>query len=147
MLVFSLNLCNIELMITVIEQVKYWTDSAERDYATMEVLLSSKRYPESLFFGHIVLEKMLKAFVVLETKEQPPKIHNLVVLEKMATLNLGDDVKDYFVVVNTFNIRARYDDYKKAFYKTCTKEYAEENMQKIIKIYKDLCQLMTQKKL
>lgn len=56
-------------MISIDEQVKYWTDGAERDYATMQVLLDSKRYPESLFFGHIVLEKMLKAFVVLETKE------------------------------------------------------------------------------
>ena len=133
-------------MISVDKQVKYWTNSAERDHTTMKALLSSKRYPESLFFGHIALEKMLKAFVVLETKEQPPKIHNLVILEKLANLNLGDDTKDYFVVVNTFNIRARYDDYKEAFYKTCTKEYTKEHIQKITKIYKNLCQQMKQKK-
>ena len=112
-------------MISIDEQVKYWTDGAERDYDTMQALLQSKRYPESLFFGHIVLEKTLKAFVVLETKEQ---------------------VRDYLTVANTFNIRARYDDYKKAFYKTCTKEYAEENSQKITKLYKDLCQQMKQRK-
>ena len=53
-------------MISINEQVKYWTDGAERDYATMQVLL----------------EKMLKAFVALETKEQPPITHNLVLLEK-----------------------------------------------------------------
>lgn len=135
-----------KVMISIKEQVTYWTDGAERDYATMQVLLDSKRYPESLFFGHIVLEKMLKAFVVLETKEQPPKIHNLIILEKMANLNLDNDIKDYFVVANTFNIRARYDDYKKAFYKVCTKEYAEENFQKITELYKNLCQKMAQKK-
>jgi len=133
-------------MITNAEQVKYWTDSAERDYATMKVLHDSKRYPESLFFGHIVLEKVLKAFVVLETKEQPPKIHNLVVLEKLANLNLSEDIKDYFVVVNTFNIRGRYDDYKEEFYKTCTQEYAKENSEKISEIYKTVCQQMKQKK-
>ena len=109
-------------MISIDEQVEYWVDGAERDYATMVVLFNSKRYPESLFFGHIVLEKMLKAFVVLETKEQPPITHNLVLLEKMTSLYLDEDLKNYLVVVNTFNIRARYDDYKKAFYKTCTKE-------------------------
>lgn len=134
-------------MISIDEQVRYWTDGAERDYDTMQALLNSKRYPESLFFGHVVLEKMLKAFVVRETKEQPPKIHNLVILEKVANLNLGDDIKDYLVLVNTFNIRGRYDDYKQAFYKICTKEYAEENIRRITEIYKDICQKMTQKKL
>ena len=132
-------------MISIDEQVKYWTEGAERDYDTMQTLLSSKRYPESLFFGHIVLEKILKAFVVLETKEQPPKIHNLIVLEKMTNLDMDESVKDYLTVVNTFNIRARYDDYKQVFYKTCTKEYTEENFQKIIKLYKNLCQIMKQK--
>ena len=133
-------------MISIDEQVEYWVDGAERDYATMVVLFNSKRYPESLFFGHIVLEKMLKAFVVLETKEQPPITHNLVLLEKMTSLYLDEDLKNYLVVVNTFNIRARYDDYKKAFYKTRTKEYTEENFQKIDLIYKQLCQQMKQKK-
>ncbi|MCX6719248.1 MAG: HEPN domain-containing protein [Candidatus Taylorbacteria bacterium] len=133
-------------MITIDEQVKYWVNGAERDYATMEVLLTSKRYPESLFFGHIVLEKMLKAFVVLETKEQPPKIHDLSYLAKLANLDLEKDVLDYFELVNKFNIRARYDDYKKAFYETCTKEYTEVNFQRITEAYKKLCQKMTQKR-
>lgn len=134
-------------MISIDEQVKYWTNGAQRDFETMQVLLTSKRYPESLFFGHIILEKMFKAFVVLETKEQPPKIHNLVFLEEMSRLHLPDDVRDYLAVVNTFNIRGRYDDYKQAFYKICTKEYTEENIKKIIEIYKNLCQKMKQQKL
>ncbi len=134
-------------MISVDEQVKYWTDGAERDYDTMQILLHSKRYPESLFFGHTVLEKTLKAFVALETKEQPPKIHDLSFLAKMANLNLEKETLDYFELVNKFNIRGRYDDYKKAFYKICTKEYTEENFQKITALYKNLCQQMKQKKL
>ena len=134
-------------MISIDEQIAYWTDGAERDYDTMHALLTSNRYPESLFFGHIILEKMLKAFVVQETREQPPKIHNLVRLEEMSNLHLSEDVKDYLVVVNTFNIRARYDEYKTSFYKMCTKEYTEENFRKITKIYKDLCQRMKQKRL
>ena len=134
-------------MISIDEQVKYWTDGAERDYDTMQVLLSSKRYPESLFFGHIVLEKTLKACVVLETKEQPLKTHDLSFLAKTANLNLEKKVLNYFELVNKFNIRSRYDDYKKAFYKICTKKYTEEHFQRITKIYKDLCQRMKQKKL
>lgn len=133
-------------MISIEEQVKYWTDSAERDFVTMDVLLISKRYPESLFFGHIVLEKMLKAFVVLKTKEQPPKTHDLSLLAKVANLGLNKDILDYFELVNKFNIRARYDDYKKAFYKACTKKYAEENTQRISQVYTQLCQQMKRKR-
>ncbi|MDO8592697.1 MAG: HEPN domain-containing protein [bacterium] len=133
-------------MLSIGEQVKHWTDSAERDCATMKVLLNSRRYPESLFFGHIVLEKMLKAFVILATKEQPPKIHDLSYLTKLADLGLDKNTLNYFELVNKFNIRARYDDYKKAFYKSCTKGYAEEHVQKITKIYKELCQKIKQKK-
>jgi HEPN domain-containing protein len=84
---------------------------------------------------------MLKAFVAMETKEQPPKAHDLSFLAKLAKLDLGKDILDYFELVNKFNIRARYDDYKKAFYKTCTKKYTEENFQKITEIYKNLFRL------
>jgi len=133
-------------MISLDEKVKHWANSAERDFATMKMLFSSRRYPESLFFGHIVLEKMLKAFVMAETKNEPPKMHDLSYLTKLANLGLDKDVLDYFELVNKFNTRARYDDYKKAFYKTCAKEYAEEHIKKIAKIYKDLCQKIKQKK-
>ena len=47
---------------------KYWQIIAERDYETMLGLFKIKRYPESLFFGHIVLEKILKGLVVAEIK-------------------------------------------------------------------------------
>jgi len=40
--------------------VEYWQATAKRDYETMLGLFKIKRYPESLFFGHIVLEKILK---------------------------------------------------------------------------------------
>jgi len=48
--------------------VEYWQKTAMRDYETMLGLFKIKRYPESLFFGHIALEKILKTLVVQETK-------------------------------------------------------------------------------
>ena len=43
-------------------------------------LFSIKRYSDSLFYGHIVLEKILKALVVQKIGEKLPKIHNLETL-------------------------------------------------------------------
>ena len=132
-------------MLSIEDQAKYWRESAQSDFKTMKVLFDGKRYSDSLFFGHIVLEKILKAFAVLETKKEAPKIHNLIRLVEMAGIDLTDDTLKYIATVNNFNIRARYDDYKNSFYKECTKEYVAENLTKIAKIYKMLCQKLKQK--
>ncbi len=44
---------------------------------------------------------------------------------------LTDVQNDFLATVTTFNIRARYDDYKLAFYKTCTKEFADKWLMKL----------------
>jgi hypothetical protein len=40
--------------------IKYWQKTAEHDYEVMLYLFKGKKYSESLFFGHIILEKILK---------------------------------------------------------------------------------------
>jgi hypothetical protein len=40
-------------------------------------------------------------------------------------MNLPDDYEEWFDVISTFNLNARYDNYKQEFYKLCTKEFAE----------------------
>jgi HEPN domain-containing protein len=105
--------------------IKYWTDSSDRDFKTMQHLFEKKDYHWSLFMGHLVVEKLLKAFFVKRVDNNPPFIHNLTRLADRAELYLTEEQKDFLATVTTFNIRARYDDYKLAFYKTCTKKFAE----------------------
>lgn len=94
--------------------------------------------PEPFFYSHIVLEKILKAFVVMETKERPSYTHNLVELAQEANLDLEDAEMDLLAEVNRFNIRTRYPDYKLKFYKQCTKEYTQGYLHKIKSLYKKL---------
>lgn len=126
--------------------VEYWQKTAKRDFGTMNGLFRIKRYPESLFFGHIVLEKILKGLVVKETKEDAPYIHNLTKLVEFAKCNLSKDEIDLLDEVNDFNIRARYPEYKLQFYKQCTREYAKKYLDEIIKLYTKLCQKLKQEK-
>jgi len=133
-------------MLSIKNQIEYWQDGAAESYKTMVALERSGRYSDSLFFGHLILEKILKAFVVLETKSEAPKIHNLIRLHELGDVGLREDDLEYIATINDFNIRGRYDDYKKAFYKTCTKEFTARNSAKIIEIYKMLCQKLEQKK-
>ncbi len=126
--------------------IDYWIKTAEHDFDTMLVLFKTKRYSDSLFFGHIVLEKILKGHVVRHTKEQAPYIHDLVRLQELATLILSPEEVDLLDTVNNFNIRSRYPEHKFLFYKTCTKEYTNTYFPHIIALYKKLCRKLKQKK-
>lgn len=120
--------------------VKYWVETSQHDYKTMMGLFRIKRYSDCLFYGHVVLEKILKALVVQKTKKQAPYTHNLARLAELADLDLTEqqlDLLDYF---NRFNIRARYPDVKFEFYKMCTKVYTERYLKEIKRLYKFLCQ-------
>jgi HEPN domain-containing protein len=106
----------------------------------MEVLFSSKRYSDTLFFGHIILEKIIKAHIVKQTKQQTPYSHNLIMLAEQAQLDLTDEEWKLLGTVNEFNIRTGYPEQKLDFYKKCTKKYTENYLQKIKLLYKKLCQ-------
>lgn len=120
--------------------IKYWQKTAEHDHKTMMSLFNSKRYSDSLFYGHLALEKILKALVIKETKDHAKPIHNLVVLSKDANLLLDKVDLEFLAEMNKFNIRARYPDYKLSFYKLCTLRYTEPRIKKVKALYKKLCQ-------
>lgn len=130
--------------ISVKQSIEYWKKTAERDHETMLVLLRLKRYPESLFYGHIVLEKILKALVVQQIKSQAPYIHDLTRLAVLANVPLTKGITTLLNTVNDFNIRARYPEYKFTFYKRCTKTFTEKYAASINQLYQDLCQTLKQ---
>ena len=126
--------------------IKYWQITAEHDYDTMVGLFKIRRYSDCLFFGHIILEKVLKGLVVKKTKEQAPYIHDLIWLREIAEIELKKEEIKFLNKVNDFNIRARYPEYKLQFYKQCTKDYTKDYLKEIIKLYEKLCQKLKQKK-
>jgi len=123
--------------------VDYWLTIGKHDYKTMLALFKSKRYSDSLFFGHIVLEKILKAFVVKKTKKDAPYTHNLVRLNELANIKLPKKNVELLFEVNEFNIRSRYPEDKLKFYRTCTREYAKSYLNKIDNLFKKLCLKLT----
>jgi len=101
------------------EHIKYWLDSAEHDLETLDALYETGKYDWSLFIGHLVLEKLLKAiFVKNNDNKIPPKLHNLVRLSEESHLMIDNNKKIILDKINDFNIEVRYPDYKNEFYKT-----------------------------
>jgi HEPN domain-containing protein len=103
--------------------IKYWSDSSDEDFDTMITMFENKKFNWSLFVGHLMIEKLLKALYVKTNNDYPPFIHNLLRLAEKCDLELTDDQKLFLVTVTAFNINARYDDYKMSFQQKCTAEY------------------------
>jgi HEPN domain-containing protein len=115
------------------EHIKYWIESSDKDYKTMCDLFSTKNYNWSLFIGHLVIEKLLKALYIKENNEIPPLIHDLRRIAEKADLKLDDEQMRILDAITRFNINARYDDYKDSFYTLCTPEFSKEWIEKIKK--------------
>ncbi len=95
------------------EHIKYWIDAAEVDYKAMNNLFISKDYVWTLFLGHLVIEKLIKAVSVKNEVPTIPKIHDLNKLSKKAKLEIDEKSGDILDIITSFNIEARYPDYKK----------------------------------
>ena len=108
------------------ELIKYWISSSDRDFQAMMHLVEKGDYSWSLFIGHLVIEKLMKALYVKKTSNSPPFIHDLVRLAEKANLELEEEQKDILDTLSTFNLRVRYDDYKMEFHRKCTKEFTEK---------------------
>ena len=113
-----------------IDLMNYWFDSADNDFDTMNTWC--------LFLGHLVIEKILKGLYAKNNPENPiaPKIHNLILLSQKANLEVPKEIREKIQIINTFNISARYDDYKESFANKCTNEYTAEQVKNIEEVQK-----------
>ncbi|MHC4120507.1 MAG: HEPN domain-containing protein [Planctomycetota bacterium] len=112
------------------EVVKYWSTASAEDYDTAEILCQNKKYHHALFFCHLSIEKMLKAIIVRSTGAAPPLSHDLVRLAERARLDISESRKDELAEITTFNIGARYDDYKLSFQEKANEEFADKYLRK-----------------
>jgi len=111
--------------------INYWIESAEKDYKTMNDLYETKNYSWSLFMGHLVIEKLLKALFVKRIGEYPPLIHDLRRICEKSGIELDMSQQIVLDSISRFNINARYDDYKQSFYLLCTESFTCEWIENI----------------
>jgi len=111
--------------------VYHWLTKSDQDYQTMINLFNSKDYNWSLFLGHLIIERLLKAVIVKRSNLHAPFTHDLRRLAKYSDLEFTDEEKKQLDTITTFNINARYDDYKQEFYRKCTLEYTSYWIERI----------------
>ncbi len=115
---------------------KYWLKMAKDDLKVMDDLCDKGHYPYALFFGHLVIEKTLKAYYIIKIEKHAPFTHQLLVLAEKSKLNIKENSKNLLEIITRFNIEARYPDQKMEFHKTCDKKFAEQYILKIKELYK-----------
>lgn len=105
-------------MYTKQDYIAYWVDTAANDWKAVKQLLAGKSYIQALFWAHLVLEKLLKAHWVKDNEENiPPKTHNLVKLAESTRLAISDEDKEFYYMVNQFQLEGRYPEYIRDLYK------------------------------
>jgi HEPN domain-containing protein len=110
-------------LLTKEEHIKYWVNTAKRDWKTIQNMFTSKDYLPALFFSHLHLEKLCKALWVKNNNgNTPPKIHNLIKVLDEAKISYSPEQKAFMVIMNNFQLEGRYPDYLDSLYKLYKKK-------------------------
>lgn len=112
------------------ETISHWKSSAERDFSVAEDLFRLKKYDYCLYFCHLSIEKMIKGLLLKNTNTPAPPSHNLIKLCKLAKSAIDDTQTDDLLEITSWNIEARYDDYKQKFYKKANRSYVNKWLHK-----------------
>ena len=113
------------------ENIEFWINSSDDNYKSMMNMLKTREYMWSLFIGHLVIEKLLKAYYVKVVSNVVPRTHDLLKLAINAGIDLDETKKDDLQYITLFNIETRYEEYRQNMRKKCTKKFTEENIAKI----------------
>jgi HEPN domain-containing protein len=115
--------------------VAFWREEADDALRVAEHLIEKADYSYALFFGHLAVEKALKAVYVAKKGEHAPPIHNLVRLARAAGVDLDDQRVQALVTITAFHLEARYPDVKRTFRQRCTPDYTDQQMAAIREVF------------
>jgi len=119
------------------EIVAHWVERAEYDLGTAKAMLDTGRY---LYVGYMcqqAAEKLLKAIIAQQNKENLP-IHNLSRLVEIAEIknHLNNAQFNFLAELTPYCIEARYGDYKESLSEIINEQKAIEIYEKTQEIFK-----------
>jgi HEPN domain-containing protein/predicted nucleotidyltransferase len=76
-------------------QVRYWQDGSADDLEAAQTLLNAGKIRQAGFFGHLAVEKALKARIVAVSGDLPPRSHDLLFLINSAKIDPTEAQRDF----------------------------------------------------
>ncbi|MEK7720389.1 MAG: HEPN domain-containing protein [Bacteroidota bacterium] len=98
-------------MINIGNQIEYWRNTAENDIDTASILVASGKYIEGIFFCHLCIEKIVKALIVKQTENIPPKSHDLFYLADIAKIEITETQSDFMQILMKYQLEGCYPGY------------------------------------
>jgi HEPN domain-containing protein len=125
------------------QYVEYWIDTAKNDWSTSETLFVAGHYLHCLFFAHLTLEKIAKAhWVKIHQDNIPPRMHNIVWILQESQVGISNEDMIFLEVFNQFQLSTRYPDYLRNIEVLCTKEFTENQLNKVKEVRKCLLEML-----
>jgi HEPN domain-containing protein len=115
--------------------IEYWSKSAEYDLGVADSLLEKEKYHYSLFFGHLALEKILKAIYVRNTSDQAPVTHSLPLLAQKSGLHPDGIRLEKLAEFMEFYIEGRYPRELETVYRKYDRSFAMKKLEEIKEMF------------
>jgi len=116
--------------------VRYWTQTAEDDFISMKRVLGARAYTWTVFIGHLVIEKLLKACCARRWGARVPKTHNLSLLAEKAGISLSPERRAQLDRLTALQGATRYPDQRGAFRGRAGKAAAQKCVKEVVEIRK-----------
>lgn len=114
------------------EYVEFWIEQANDDWNAVHTLFNGKNYLQSLFFSHLVIEKLCKSLWIKHNIENvPPRTHNLITLLNATPVKLSDEQGEFLLMLNRFQLEGRYPDYMTKMHNICNESFTNEIIQTV----------------
>ena len=121
--------------------VEHWVERSKYDLDTAKAMLDTGRYLYVSYMCQQAIEKILKAIIAQQGKENFP-IHNLNRLAEISLINseLNSEQFDFLAELTPYNIEARYGDYKESLSEIINDKKAQKVYKKTLEIHEWLYQ-------
>lgn len=109
------------------EHIDFWLLQSEDDWSAVDTLFSGQNYVQSLFFAHLVIEKLCKAIWIKHNDSNvPPKTHNLIYLLSATPVEISSTVNEFLLNLNRFQLEGRYPDYRTKMNEICDEKFTKD---------------------
>lgn len=114
-------------MMTKEDHIRFWIEQAEDDWSAVDTLREGRKNLHSLFFAHLVIEKLCKALWIKHNLENvPPRTHNLILLLESTPIKLSTEQHEFLLNLNRFQLEGRYPDYMTKMHHICNETFTND---------------------
>lgn len=121
--------------------VEHWVERSKYDLDTAKAMLETGRYLYVSYMCQQAIEKILKAIIAQQGKENFP-IHNLNRLAEISLIDseLNSEQFNFLAELTPYNIEARYGDYKESLSEIINDKKAQKVYERTLEIHEWLYQ-------